>query len=110
MRYRLASFAGRRGRFTARLDGKGSPKQGKAPKALLRDIAFEGGERVSDHVWVDGVEWAKGLPEGAEIAFDATIAPYRKASRRGRKKGDYRLRQTDYQLVRINRVAVLPSR
>ena len=77
--------------------------------ALLLDVAFDGGESVDDHVWVVGLEWTEGLPNGAEIAFDATIAPYSKADRRARKKGDYRLRRKDYTLVGISKVAALPS-
>lgn len=92
MREELKARAGKRGRFSAKVEKFGAKSSyGYAKQTMLvTDVRDESGNQVTDHLWFTVGKQIRELElkPGDRIEFVATVRPYRKGYR-GRREDDY---------------------
>ena len=80
MRERLAEYVGQQLHFTATVNYF-SETIGKIRTVLLKDVKLND-ELITDHLWVKGGRWSKGLRSGDRIRFRSQVSTYTKEGNR----------------------------
>src|SRR5262245_29422181 len=107
MRHELASFAGQRKRFRARVQDFGTSRSAHRETILLVEVRSTDDLEVvlTDHVWLKKGKPFQAVAIGDLIEFDAEVEPYEKGYQNFQQGIDETT--TDYRLTKPANVEVI---